>query len=262
MEIRATIQTLLRDGFILVFNQDKLDVTRTAEALREAGINNIEITCRIKRPLEALRRLKDRMPDFVVGVASLIDFPPALELCNAGRPDDPVPTVEEAAAAGADFLVSAGNFRPETYDKFAGKVPIIPGCATVTEIVEQFSLGANFVKVFPAKQLGGPDFLKAVDAPLHKIISLIPMGGTNPANFRDYIEAGALILGGSFSAVGKGKLESAIADQNYAILANEFTKIAKLLDALRNQKWPAIDFASATVEDISRATGRNFNLPD
>ncbi|MDK1032433.1 MAG: hypothetical protein QGD94_10535, partial [Planctomycetia bacterium] len=67
--------------------------------------------------------------------------------------------------------------------------------------------------------------------------------------------------GGSCSGGGKGRRESVVADQNYAILANEFTQIAKLLDALRNQKWPAIDFASATVEDISRATGRNFNLP-
>ena len=33
MDIKSTITTLLKDGFILVYNQDKLDVVRTAEAL-------------------------------------------------------------------------------------------------------------------------------------------------------------------------------------------------------------------------------------
>ena len=52
MDIKSTITTLLRDGLILVFNQDKLDVVKTAEALIKAGVNNMEVTCRIKRPLE------------------------------------------------------------------------------------------------------------------------------------------------------------------------------------------------------------------
>ena len=38
MDIKSTITTLLRDGFILVFNQDKLDVVKTAEALMKAGV--------------------------------------------------------------------------------------------------------------------------------------------------------------------------------------------------------------------------------
>ncbi len=51
MEIKSTITTLLRDGFILVFNQNKLDIVKTAEALIKAGINIMEVTCRINQPL-------------------------------------------------------------------------------------------------------------------------------------------------------------------------------------------------------------------
>jgi len=47
MDIKGTITILLRDALILVFNQDKLDVVKTAEALIEAGVNNMEVTCRI-----------------------------------------------------------------------------------------------------------------------------------------------------------------------------------------------------------------------
>ena len=58
MNIKNIIETLLRDGFILVFNQNKLDIVRTAEALIRAGVNNMEVTCRISKPLEKVKRLK------------------------------------------------------------------------------------------------------------------------------------------------------------------------------------------------------------
>jgi uncharacterized membrane protein len=58
MDIKAVIITLLRDGFILVFNQDKLDIVKTAEALQAAGVNNMEVTCRVSKPLEKLARLR------------------------------------------------------------------------------------------------------------------------------------------------------------------------------------------------------------
>ena len=182
MDIRKTITTLLRDGFILVFNQDKLDVVKTAQALIKAGVNNMEVTCRISEPLEKMKRLREELPDFVVGAASLIDSPEMLAVYNKANPGDPLPSIQEVVDAGVSFLVSAANFRDETYEKFAGKLAMIPGCGTVTEIVSQFSKGANLCKVFPAKQLGGPAFVKAIDPAIHKTISLVPTGGTNPGN--------------------------------------------------------------------------------
>ena len=85
MDIKSTIETLLRDGFILVFNQDKLDVVKTAEALMKAGINNMEVTCRIKQPLEKMSRLRKELPGFATGAASLIDSPQMLELYNKAQ---------------------------------------------------------------------------------------------------------------------------------------------------------------------------------
>jgi len=193
MDIKSTITTLLKDGFILVFNQNKLDVVKTAQALIKAGINNMEVTCRIKRPLEKLVALRKSLPDFVAGVASLIDSPRMCQLYNKTHPDDPLPTVDQAVDAGANYIVSPGNFSDESYKKFAGKTVMIPGCGTVTDIIAQFSKGANFCKVFPAKQLGGPAYIKAIDPAIHKTISLIPTGGTNTDNIPDYIDAEVLI---------------------------------------------------------------------
>ena len=258
--MRNVIATLLRDGFILVFNQDRLDIVRTAEALLEAGIGNAEVTCRISRPLEKIERLRRELPEFVAGAASLIDQPAMLAAYNAAHPSDPLPSVEQAADAGAQYLVSAANFRPETLERFAGRVPMIPGCGTVSEIVSQFALGANFVKVFPAAQLGGPAFVKAIDPPIHKAISLVPMGGTNPVNIPEYVAAGVLVLGGSYSCIDKTVFGRIVETRDYARLADELKAVKRLVDEARAKQWPSIDFASASVEHIAEATGRDFNL--
>ncbi|MHC4462884.1 MAG: bifunctional 4-hydroxy-2-oxoglutarate aldolase/2-dehydro-3-deoxy-phosphogluconate aldolase [Planctomycetota bacterium] len=260
MDIKGTITTLLRDALVLVFNQDKLDVVKTAEALVKAGVNNMEVTCRVKRPLEKLERLRKELPDFAAGSASLIDSPAMLDVYNKAHPQDPLPSVQEVADAGACYLVSAINFRNESFEKFAGKLPMIPGCGGVTEVISQFSKGANLCKIFPAKQLGGPGFVKAIDPAIHKTISLVPTGGTNPTNIPDYIDTGVLVLGGSFSMIEKATMKKIIDEQDYNLLAKELTIIKHLIDSRRSEKYPDINFATASIEQISRSTGRNFNL--
>ena len=260
MNIKSTIETLLKDGFILVFNQDKLDVVKTAEALMKAGVNNMEVTCRIKKPLEKMSRLRKELPGFATGSASLIDSPQMLELYNKAHPEDPLPSVAQVVDAGACYLVSAINFSDAGFEKYAGRIPMIPGCGSATEIVSQFSKGANLCKIFPARQIGGPAFVKAIDPAIHKTISLVPTGGTNPGNIPDYIDAGVLVLGGSFSMIEKSTMKKIVDEQDYELLAGELKKIKELIDRLRADKYPGIDFASASIEQISQVTGRNFNI--
>jgi 2-dehydro-3-deoxyphosphogluconate aldolase/(4S)-4-hydroxy-2-oxoglutarate aldolase len=260
VDIKCTIERLLRDGFILAFNEDKLDVVKTAQALMKAEVYNMEVTCRIKNPLEKIYKLKKEFPQFCIGAASLIDFAAMLKIYNKQHSNDPLPTLEEVAEAGADYLVSAANFSDEAYSKYASRVVMIPGCGTVTEIVEQYSKGANICKLFPAKQLGGPAYVKAIDPPLHKLISIIPTGGTTPENIPDYISAGVLVLGGSFSMIAKETFKKIIDEQDYELLANEIKKIKVLIDACRSKQYPELNFKSASLHQICLATGRNFNV--
>ena len=259
MDLNATITTLLRDGFILVFNQDKLDIIKTAEALVAAGINNMEVTCRIRRPLEKLSWLRREMPDFVAGAASLIDWPDMLAVYNKAHPDDPLPSLRQVTEAGACYLVSAVNFSEAGYEEFAGKIPMIPGCGSATEVITQFAKGANLCKVFPARELGGPAFVKAIDPAIHKMISLVPTGGTTAANIPDYIDAGVLVLGGSFSMIEKVTMQRIIDEQDYNLLAKELTAIKQLIDGRRMKKYRGFDFSNASLDQISQKTGRNVN---
>lgn len=259
MDIKITLTTILRDGFILVFNQDKLDVVKTAEALIAAGIGNMEVTCRIRKPLEKLERLRKELPDFCAGAASLIDFDAILHTYNRTHAD-PLPTVRQVVDAGASYIVSAANLSDETFRSFHGRLPVIPGCGTTTEILDQFSKGANLCKVFPAKEFGGPAFVKAIDPAIHKMISLVPTGGTNAANIGEYIDAGVLVVGGSFSMIEKPVLNKIIEEQDYKLLADQLRRTKDLIDAKRAEKWPQLNFADADLETISRVTSRNFNI--
>ncbi len=101
--------------------------------------------------------------------------------------------VREAAAAGAQFVVSpcvVPDVINET--KKAGLVSI-PGAATPTEIVSGFTLGADFIKLFPISSFG-PDYLKAITVPLSHI-PIIVMGGVLPENIMQYALSGACGFG-------------------------------------------------------------------
>lgn len=258
MSFESSMTTLVRSGLILVFNEDRLDPVATAGALTEAGVGTMELTCRISRPLDQLRRLRSEMPGFLVGVASLIDEEGALRRVNHTRRDDPVPSVAQAVDGGAGYLVSAAGFRDWTYAKYSRKLPMIPGCGTVSEIVHQFGRGAALVKVFPARELGGPAFLKAIDPAIHKSASLIPMGGTSEANIPDYVAAGVIVLGGSFSMIDKAVYADILARQDYKRLAGEFRRIKGVVDAARAKQYPKLDWASAPLDQVIAATGRDL----
>ena len=259
MGVHETVRRLVRDGFILVFNQDRLDVVKTARALEGAGIGNMEVTCRIQKPLEKIRRLKQAMPGFCVGAASLVDFPSMVNRYNMQTPDDPLPSLYEAFDAGADYLVSAVNFSNGAYKKYAGRVAMMPGCGSATEIVRQYAGGANLCKLFPAKQIGGPSYIEAIDPAIHKIISIVPTGGTNAENIPDYIKAGVLVLGGSFSLIPGESLNKIMDTHDYDLLSDEIRKVKVLIDECRARRYPGIDFSTASLKRISEITGRCFN---
>jgi 2-dehydro-3-deoxyphosphogluconate aldolase/(4S)-4-hydroxy-2-oxoglutarate aldolase len=258
--MEKALKALLRDGFISVFNQDGLDVVETAKALMDAGFSQMELTCRVTRPLDKLARLKKELPEFICGAASLIDIPATIESYNARNPGDPLPSVRQAVDAGADYLVSAINFRPETYAEFAGKIPLIPGCGSVTEIAAQHALGANMCKLFPASPMGGAAYIKAMDPATHKMMPIVPTGGVNPGNIPEYIGAGVLVVGGSFGMFDERVVRGIVDNRDYALLAEKMTEIKALIDQHRKRKWPGLDFDNASLDEIEKTTGRILNV--
>jgi len=59
--------------------------------------------------------------------------------------------------------------------------------------------------------------------------------------------------------IDKAAMKKIIDEQDYGLLAGELKKVKELINKLRADKYPDIDFSSASLEQISQATGRNFN---
>ena len=109
----------------------------------------------------------------------------------------------QAIDAGAEFMLSPIMFTQEIFDlaKEAGVITV-PAAFSPTEIQKMIDMGADIVKVFPAGQLG-PDYLKAVQAPLGKL-PLMVVGGVNVANVQSYFDKGA-----TYAGIGSGIFDPA-----------------------------------------------------
>lgn len=149
--------------------------TVLADALLRGGIGVLEVTMDSEGAAATIEAMA--ATGLLVGAGTVLDTHQA----------------EDAVAAGASFVVS-----PHTDDEVvrwcvAHAVPVMPGAVTPSEIVRAWNLGASAVKLFPAS-VGGPRYVASVRAPLGHI-PIVPTGGIDASNARQYLDAGAAAVG-------------------------------------------------------------------
>ncbi|MGH3414035.1 MAG: bifunctional 4-hydroxy-2-oxoglutarate aldolase/2-dehydro-3-deoxy-phosphogluconate aldolase [Marmoricola sp.] len=109
---------------------------------------------------------------------------------------------EEALEAGARFLVTPGT-GPDAGAIVAAahdaEVPVMLGALTPSEVMTAVALGADLVKIFPAR-LGGPRYLSDLRGPFPDV-PLVPSGGVTDDNAADFLHAGALAVTAGTSVV-------------------------------------------------------------
>ena len=175
----SAIQQILAKKIVAVIRLD--DYTRgvdVARALAAGGVTVLEFTLTGHGALEAISATRRALGDAVcVGVGTVL------------RAED----AKAAIDAGAQFVVTPA-LRPQVIATCVERQTLVLcGGLTPTELLEAYEAGAELVKVFPA-QLGGPKFIKDVLAPM-PFLKLVPTGGVNPQNARDYLAAGAVAVG-------------------------------------------------------------------
>ena len=78
-------------------------------------------------------------------------------------------STRRAVDAGAEFIVTP-CLVPEVIDAARrADVAVLPGALTPTEVLEAFRLGGDMVKVFPAQNVGGASYLRALRGPFPEI---------------------------------------------------------------------------------------------
>ncbi len=101
--------------------------------------------------------------------------------------------LEEAIAAGAEFLVAPG-LNPELVEATAAAgLLFLPGVYTASEVDRALELGLRFLKLFPAEP-AGPGYLAALLQPFPEA-RFVPTGGIGPGNAAAFLRAGAVALG-------------------------------------------------------------------
>jgi 2-dehydro-3-deoxyphosphogluconate aldolase/(4S)-4-hydroxy-2-oxoglutarate aldolase len=207
MAHHGVLQQILDSGIVAVVRAPQAEqLVGVARALVHGGVHAIEITMTVPDAIEVLRKVaSDLAGEILLGAGTVLD----------------AETARAAILAGAEYIVAPTvNRQVITLCRRYGKV-VMPGAFTPTEILSAWQAGADVVKVFPA-DLGGPNYLKAVLAPLPQV-RLMPTGGVDLATAPEFLRAGACCLG-----VG-----SALVDKE-AIRQRDFDRITKLAQQFVN----------------------------
>ncbi len=171
--------------------ENEAEAKRQLQALSDGGLMAAEITYRTAYAAEAIRYASAQFPEFCIGAGSVTCAQQA----------------EEAAEAGAVFIVSPGLSEEVAAFCREKEVPYLPGCVTPTEIMRAMTLGITTVKFFPAGVYGGLRAIKALAAPF-PALRFIPTGGVNTENLAEYLAFPKIAaVGGSWMMQGDTKAE-------------------------------------------------------
>ncbi len=158
------------------------DAVPLARALVAGGIRLLEVTLRTSVALDAVRAIREAVPQACVGVGTLT------------QPDE----LGASIAAGASFGLSPGASPRLLAAAAASGLPFIPGVMTPSEVVAALDAGFDTLKLFPAQTAGGLGLLKALAGPFPQVL-FCPTGGIDASSAPDYLAlANVACVGGSW----------------------------------------------------------------
>src|SRR5579862_4954482 len=185
------------------------DAHFAAEAVTHGGIPIVEISLAVPGALELISHLTRSNPKLVVGAGTVLD-----------------PTMaRKCVDAGAGFLTSPSFNRAIIEFAQSQALAALPGAMTPTEIVTAWSAGADFVKVFPCAQVGGPKYIKALHTSVPDI-PLIAAGGVDQQSTRHYILSGATAIGVGAELIPNEAIDRRQTDRILE-LARRFSRLVK-----------------------------------
>jgi len=189
----AVLEQLTSGGLVPVIRAESAATAlRIVEALVEGGIRTLEITMTVPDALGAIRSVAERFGASVLLGAGTV---------TTGK------LAEGAIEAGAEFLVTPCVVPVVIALARQRGVAVLPGAMTPTEVFTAWSLGGDIIKIFPASNVGGAAYLKALKGPFPQI-PLCPTGGVNLNTIGDYVKAGASAVGVGGELVSKAAIDN------------------------------------------------------
>lgn len=179
-----------------------------ANVFNSSGLKAIEVTMNTNGAPSLLKLFRDKLDASVhLGAGTVLTL------------ND----LRKALDAGAGFIVMP-TIVTEVCEYCAMKnIPFFPGALTPNEILRAWEMGAEMVKVFPAKFFG-PSYFKEVKAPLNHT-RLLACGGVNARTATEYLNNGAdgLAFGGSMFS------QERLQNKQYADIERDIKELLALL---------------------------------
>ena len=172
MQHRHQVQSVLASCPLIpvISIQDPEHVVPLGRALIDGGIRILEVTLRTEHGLGAIRQLRRAFPDVWVGAGTVTG----------------VSQYRQAEAVGAQFIISPGITRELLEFGLTAHAPLLPGVATISEMMAGYALGYREFKFFPAEVAGGIAALTAFSGPFPDV-SFCPTGGIRRETASDYL---------------------------------------------------------------------------
>lgn len=187
MQAAPVIPVLVLDG--------QIDPGALAETLVAAGLPVIEVTMRTPFALDAIRAMK-QVEGAIVGAGTVLN----------------TDMLDQALAAGSQFIVAPGLTEPLARAAIAGGIPFLPGIATSSDLMRGLDLGLERFKFFHAQSLGGPSALKALSGPFGAV-RFCPTGGIDEASAAAWLALPAVSCVGGSWIVQPGETDLAMIGQ-------------------------------------------------
>lgn len=182
-----------------------------ARALLAGGIRMLEVTLRTPAALKCIEAIAGDVPGAMVGAGTVRSASDARSASNAG----------------ARFLVSPGLTAAVAQASRDAQLPLLPGVATASEIMQAQEEGLQALKFFPALQAGGLSMLQAWQGPFGDIC-FCPTGGIYTGNAQEFLALRNVACVGGSWLVPQDALEN-----------GDWARITALARAAAHLKRPA-----------------------
>ena len=195
---KQKVLSLIMDiGIVPVVRTNSAEsAVRAVEAIYRGGIRAAEITMTVPGAIKALERVADALGDqMVLGAGTVLD----------------AETARACMLAGAEFFVTPSTKLATIEMCRRYSKAVMPGALTPTEVLTAWEAGGDVVKIFPAGNVGGAKYIKALKGPFPQI-EMIPTGGVNLETAGEFLKAGAcaVAVGGELvdaKSIKEGRFE-------------------------------------------------------
>lgn len=180
MQKLNTMSRLYQEKLMAIIRVETIErAQEIVDGCLEGEISCLEISYTNKNAGEIIEQLKEIYQErIVVGAGTVLDSE----------------TARHALLKGAEFII-APNFNIDVA-KLCNRyqIPYMPGCTSMTEIVEALEAGADMIKAFPTSSFVGPKVVSTIKTPMPQV-PVLSSGGVTVENISDWLNAGVDCMG-------------------------------------------------------------------